>query len=153
MQHASSSARSPPKPDKRDMRITNKNLPWVLQYYTSMLFCGLGSYSSYLYLKSIYFFSRVYSKGGSQTEETRETEARRSTTLHLQTVVPSSSYPLSRLCSQRESPVYFVKGSMRVGALGICKDHTDAPKGTRVRSTHHMEEKEVEMHNGLPYCP
>ena len=28
-----------------------------------MLFLVLGSYYSYLYLKSIYFFSRVYSKG------------------------------------------------------------------------------------------
>ena len=29
---------------------------WVLEYYTLILFLVLGSYSSYLYLKSIYFF-------------------------------------------------------------------------------------------------
>ena len=32
-------------------------LYWVLEYYTLILFLVLGSYSSYLYLKSIYFFS------------------------------------------------------------------------------------------------
>ena len=38
-------------------------LTWVLEYCTLILFLVLGSYYSYLYLKSIYFFSRVYSKG------------------------------------------------------------------------------------------
>ena len=37
---------------------------WVLEYYTLILFLVLGSYYSYLYLKSIYLFSRVYSKAG-----------------------------------------------------------------------------------------
>ena len=36
---------------------------WVLEYCTLTLCLVLGSYYSYLYLKSIYFFSRVYSKG------------------------------------------------------------------------------------------
>ena len=35
---------------------------WVLEYYTLILFLVLGSYYSYLYLESIYFFFRVYSK-------------------------------------------------------------------------------------------
>ena len=35
----------------------------VWEYGTLILFLVLGSCYSYLYLKSIYFFSRVYSKG------------------------------------------------------------------------------------------
>ena len=41
-------------------------LNWVLEYYTLTLFLVLGSYYSYLYLKSIYFLFRVYSKAKSK---------------------------------------------------------------------------------------
>ena len=44
--------------------VVLQQIDWVLEYYTLILFLVLGSYYRYLYLKSIYFFSRVYCKGG-----------------------------------------------------------------------------------------
>ena len=46
-----------------------KSSCWVLEYYTLILFLVLGSYYSYLYLKSVYFFFRVYSKAKVGVDE------------------------------------------------------------------------------------
>ena len=49
---------------------------WVLEYCTLILFLVLGSYYSYLYLKGIYFFSRVYSKGRQSIQDSETNNMR-----------------------------------------------------------------------------
>ena len=44
---------------------------WALEYYTLILFFVLGSIIATYYLKSIYFFSRVYSKAKVRLQSCR----------------------------------------------------------------------------------
>ena len=60
---------------------------WVLEYYTLILCWVLGSYYSYLYLKSIHFFSRLYLKGRGTSS-----------------ILVKQGYKLSRRANPRQDP-------------------------------------------------